>query len=363
MLDRALFASFIRTLAVERELYGSVVDAGAIRFRRIETIDDFARGYSDAQRPGSYRLTHDAESDRLFDHSVGPDSLKGFLHPPEIVLFEAFRDDAGIRFVATSPDARPKAVIGARACDLAAADILGEVFERAGDQAFGARRSELFVVAVDCARPAPTCFCTTVGGGPRAETGFDVALTEIDTSDGPAYVARTGTNRGTELLTRLDAPEATDAHVTTAGRIVERSTRAMMIRFDRDAVRRALLETVAAPARERVGDRCLACGNCTQVCPTCFCTTTTDHTSLDGSLWERHRVWDSCFSLDFSALHRTPVRTSIAARYRQWINHKLSTWYDQFGSSGCVGCGRCITWCPVGIDLVAEALEAEEALT
>jgi Fe-S oxidoreductase len=91
------------------------------------------------------------------------------------------------------------------------------------------------------------------------------------------------------------------------------------------------------------------------VCPTCFCATVEDATDLTGSATERRRVWDSCFSQEFSYIHGGSVRTSAGARYRQWITHKLATWHEQFGVSGCVGCGRCITWCPVGIDITAEA--------
>ena len=101
--------------------------------------------------------------------------------------------------------------------------------------------------------------------------------------------------------------------------------------------------------------RCLTCGNCTMVCPTCFCTTTEDVTDLTGDHAERWRHWDSCFDLDFSYLHGGPCAPRARSRYRQWLTHKLGTWHDQFGSSGCVGCGRCIVWCPVGIDITEEA--------
>lgn len=100
------------------------------------------------------------------------------------------------------------------------------------------------------------------------------------------------------------------------------------------------------------------------VCPTCFCTGVEDVTALAGDVTERVRKWDSCFTADFSYQHGGVVRESTKSRYRQWLTHKLSSWVDQFGSSGCVGCGRCITWCPTGIDLTAEvAAIAESAIT
>ncbi|NJL33712.1 MAG: sulfite reductase subunit A, partial [Chloroflexaceae bacterium] len=105
---------------------------------------------------------------------------------------------------------------------------------------------------------------------------------------------------------------------------------------------------------EQVAERCLSCANCTMVCPTCFCSTVEDTTALDGSHAERWRKWDSCFTVDFSFIHGGTVRRETRTRYRQWMTHKLAAWIDQFGTSGCVGCGRCIVWCPVGIDITAE---------
>ncbi|MEU5265530.1 4Fe-4S dicluster domain-containing protein [Amycolatopsis sp. NPDC021455] len=114
-------------------------------------------------------------------------------------------------------------------------------------------------------------------------------------------------------------------------------------------------ESRKSPLWEEVASRCLTCANCTMVCPTCFCTTTEDVTDLSGEHAERHQRWASCFELDFSYVHGGSVRTSGASRYRQWFSHKLGTWHEQFGTSGCVGCGRCIAWCPAGIDITEEA--------
>jgi ferredoxin len=118
---------------------------------------------------------------------------------------------------------------------------------------------------------------------------------------------------------------------------------------------RALLNrSRESPHWQEVADRCLTCGNCTMVCPTCFCTSVSDVTDLTGEHAERWTEWASCFELDFTFIHEGPVRTSGASRYRHWLTHKLSTWHDQFDSSGCVGCGRCIAWCPPGIDITEE---------
>jgi sulfhydrogenase subunit beta (sulfur reductase) len=103
-----------------------------------------------------------------------------------------------------------------------------------------------------------------------------------------------------------------------------------------------------------VAARCLSCGNCTMVCPTCFCHDERDDPSLDGRRSLRVREWDSCFNRDHGQVHGANHRPRIRDRYRQWLVHKFAGWIDQFGTSGCVGCGRCITWCPVEIDPTEE---------
>jgi Fe-S-cluster-containing hydrogenase component 2 len=125
--------------------------------------------------------------------------------------------------------------------------------------------------------------------------------------------------------------------------------------MDTDDLRQLLLGNLESPRWDSIAERCLSCTNCTMVCPTCFCSTVTEVEELTQV--DRRRQWDSCFNIDFSRVNGNPSRNSIAGRYRQWLTHKLATWHDQFGTSGCVGCGRCITWCPPGIDLTEEVAE------
>jgi len=137
--------------------------------------------------------------------------------------------------------------------------------------------------------------------------------------------------------------------------VTENAVRHMGRRLDTDGLRDLLYANADNPQWDDVASRCLSCTNCTMVCPTCFCTNVEDVADLTGNEAERHRVWDSCFNADFSYIHGGTVRTSGRSRYRQWMTHKLAAWHDQFGSSGCVGCGRCVTWCPAAIDITAEA--------
>ena len=157
------------------------------------------------------------------------------------------------------------------------------------------------------------------------------------------------------MLAELPTVDASSADEREAARVVEHAATDMGRTMETGDIRELLLGNLEHPRWEEVSDRCLTCGNCTLVCPTCFCHSVDDVTDLASGEAERTRRWDSCFNLEHSYIHGGSVRTSGRSRYRQWMTHKLATWIDQFGTSGCVGCGRCITWCPVAIDITEEA--------
>jgi sulfhydrogenase subunit beta (sulfur reductase) len=119
------------------------------------------------------------------------------------------------------------------------------------------------------------------------------------------------------------------------------------------------MNNLTHPRWDDVAKRCLSCTNCTMVCPTCFCSTVNEVNDLAGEKTTRERVWESCFNEEHSHTAGGAVHPTTKSRYRQWLTHKLATWIDQFGTSGCVGCGRCITWCPVGIDITEEVAAME----
>jgi ferredoxin len=335
-------------------LVGPTIRQGAIVYAEIDGVDDLPAGWTEAQEAGTYRLQR-RDDEALFGYAVGPQSWKQFFFLPRLRLWRARRE--GTSFT-VAPDAGPPprlALIGARACDLHAIAVQDRTF-LAGthrDPDYAARREGTFVVAVNCGQAGGTCFCVSMGTGPRVTAGFDLALTEL--LDAPhRFLVEIGSEAGAAVLARLGPEPATDADRRAGEAIVERTARSMGRALDTQDIKDLLYRNYEHKRWDEVAARCLTCANCTLVCPTCFCATVEDTSDLTGEHAERWRAWDSCFTLDHSYIHGGSVRTSPRARYRQWLTHKLATWIDQFGTSGCVGCGRCITWCPVGIDLTEE---------
>lgn len=342
-----------------RRVLGPVVREGVLRFDEIRTIAELPAGWSDEQAPGRYRLVHDDDRDDLFGVVSGPDSLKPHVFVAREPLLQIEMDAAsgpGRPFRATpiTPAAEPLAILGVRACDLAGLAVQDRVFlgDRFVDPSYAARRARLFLVAVGCTHSVATCFCASMdtGPAPRTGSGYDVALTEQDTG----FVARAGSAAGATLLGALGLDAAPPAALSHERSAYTACADGMQRALPRESVHDLLLANLDHPRWDAVAERCLSCANCTMVCPTCFCHDVRDEPSIDLQGSVRVREWDSCFNVLHARIHGLDFRPHVRERYRQWLVHKLATWVDQFGSSGCVGCGRCIAWCPVGIDLTEE---------
>jgi ferredoxin len=328
---------------------------GAIVYAELETGAELPVGWTDRQDGGTYRLERRSDEAR-FGYAVGPHSWKQFLFPPRIRLWQARRNgDSSIEVEEEPTDETPLAFFGVRSCDLHAIATQDRIFigGRFVDRDYAARREGAFVVAANCFEPGGTCFCVSMGTGPRVEAGYDLALTEILEGEHRLLV-EVGTARGAAALAELPARPAEQADVDAAERAVAGAATRMGREMEVGDLRELLANNLEHPRWDDVAERCLTCGNCVLVCPTCFCSTVEDHTDLAGEQAERWRTWDTCFSVDHSYIHGGSVRPNNRSRYRQWMTHKLGTWHDQFGASGCVGCGRCITWCPVAIDITEE---------
>jgi ferredoxin len=356
-IERQTLDALFRSLARRGyETVGPAVRDGAIVYEPIGSAAELPEGWTDEQEGGRYRLKRRADR-ALFGYVVGPQSWKKLLFPSQLRLWRLRRTDGGYEAEAEPAEAPRYALVGVRSCEIAALRVQDRVFlgGPVKDPVYAARRENLFVVAVQCGQAGGTCFCVSMGTGPRADQGFDLALTEVIEPARHGFVVETGSERGREVLNELEHRDVTADERAAASAATERAAGQMGRQLDTRDLPRRLRAQPEHPRWEEVAKRCLTCANCTLVCPTCFCHTVEDQTDLTGEHAERWRKWDSCFSQEFSYLHGGSVRVSARSRYRQWLTHKLSTWVDQFGELGCVGCGRCITWCPVGIDLTEEA--------
>jgi ferredoxin len=343
---------------------GPVIEDGAIVYNPLTSIDDLPRGYEDEQSGGHYRLTKIAEEGALqqscFRTVVGPQSWKRYLFPSAQKMWSANRNEKNWQIEEQKLEKPNYAFFGVRPCEIAAIEIQDRVFDNGdhSDSRYKANRQNVLIIAVNCTRAASTCFCTSMNGGPKAQNGFDLSLTELIDDTRHLFVVEVGSERGGELIAKLNVREASHDEIIEGENIVSATATAMERQMPENA-RQILLDNLEHPHWQDVAKRCLNCANCTMVCPTCFCSTMEDVTSLDGQHAERWRKWDSCFTVDFSYIHGGPLRREGSSRYRQWITHKLANWQDQFGTSGCTGCGRCITWCPVGIDIRKEVVALE----
>lgn len=330
---------------------GPMVREGSVVWETIRRVSDLPIGWRDQQEPGRYRLEQTG-SNEIFGVVHGPQSLKSFVFAPREPLLQIERRKDGFTTIPALPQPDKVAIIGARACDRAGLAVQDRIFlnDTYRDPYYAARREGLFVVAVNCTRPLQTCFCASMETGPRVNQGFDLALTEVD----DRFLIEAGSEAGRDLVSDLFLTPVSEDLAGEATRRIESCAKNQVRRLDRSRLPHALYNAHEHPRWNEVAERCLACTNCTMVCPTCFCHMVEETPDLSHRHSAHARLWDSCFTQQHGYIHGKNIRPTIKDRYRMWLMHKLASWIDQFGTSGCVGCGRCITWCPVGIDLTEE---------
>ncbi|MFZ5449681.1 MAG: 4Fe-4S dicluster domain-containing protein [Thermodesulfobacteriota bacterium] len=344
------------------EVIGPTLEDGQLIYGNVSKVADLPLGWTAIQEAGTYRLEK-RDDQAFFGFAVGQQSWKQFLFPPHQTLWQARREGSGFRILPQAGAVPKYAFIGARACELAAMEVQDRVFLKGPhvDPIYRARREQAFILALNCAhQDKGTCFCVSMGTGPRVSTGFDLALTEVFQENEHFFVVEVGTMKGADIISAVPQRPATEEEFNAATHVVAAITGNMGRELDTTGIKDLLYGNYEHPRWDEVAARCLTCGNCTMVCPTCFCHTLEDAMDLTGMEAERRRQMDVCFTVDFSYLHGGSIRSSPRSRYRQWLTHKLATWIDQFGCSGCVGCGRCITWCPVGIDITEEVRAIRE---
>ncbi|KGP63351.1 cytochrome C [Legionella norrlandica] len=334
---------------------GPQVRDGAIVYDLLTKVEQLPWGIRDHQSPGEYRLERIPER-KAFAFANGPQGIKPLLFKPQETVWRVERNEEGkLCFVPHQPDEPPIAIIGSRSCDLVAMSIQDKVFveSKNPDPRYKKRREQLFIVAVNCTYASENCFCVSAGTGPEVRSPFDILMTEIE----GGFVVETGSERGKGIINQLHLESATKTQCVDAGNNAQQAASLQKKRIPLDnkrELRDLLFSNLNHLRWDEVANRCLSCGNCTLVCPTCFCHSEIEKPGLDGGASEHQREWDSCFTTGHTYLNGKIIRDDTRKQYRQWLTHKVGSWFDQFDTSGCVGCGRCITWCPVGIDITEE---------
>lgn len=362
LLDSRDFQRLLDVLVTQGyDLIGPTIREGAVVYDHIHSVQDLPVGYTDEHEAGAYRLKERGD-DAFFGYTITPFSWKQYLYPPAVRLWEAVRDNGRMTVHPAKPDDTQFAFIGVRACELRAIAIQDAIFMKGVyvDPTYQMRREQTFIVAVNCGQAGDTCFCASMGTGPEAQAGYDLALTEILDGEAHEFVVKVGSERGQAVLEAIPHRPAAPADAQKAKAILDKTASNMGREVDTRNLKEILYRNYDSNRWEEIAARCLMCANCTMVCPTCFCSTVEDVTDLTTTQAERWRKWDSCFTMDFTYIHGGSVRYSPKARYRQWLTHKMATWQDQFDTMGCVGCGRCITWCPAGIDITEEVRAIRE---
>ncbi len=346
------------------EMIGPKLKDGTICLDKITSLDDLPVGITDNQEPAQYRTKQSKSDTSLFSYVVGPHSPKRYVFPPRHQLWQINRVNGDQQIIAQPLPKTKLAFIGIRPCDLAALKITDRVFKggKYTDAHYTEGRANNFILAVNCVKPGGTCFCTSVGTGPKAKGDFDLCLTEVYSEAEHFFILETGTKLGSKMISGVTTKPASKAKLKQADKLLKAAEKNMGRQLETDNLQQLIYDGANRVNWEEVGLKCLSCTNCTMVCPTCFCTSLEDTTDLRGTTAVRTRVWDSCFNEDYSYMHGGNVRSSSRARYRHWISHKLAGWVDQFGTLGCVGCGRCITWCPVGIDITEEVVSLKKRI-
>jgi len=352
LLAKSSFQVLIDTLKKHQyKVLGPVVQEGAIKWDEIHCTEDLPIGWRDHQEPGKYCLEK-TDSGKIFDAVHGQESVKRHTFAPREHLLTIERKKKGFDVHPRLPPTERIALIGVRACDLAGLKIQDRIFlqDQFPDPYYQARRENLFLVAVNCTRAHATCFCASMKTGPKAQSEYDLVLTESEKD----FLVQAGTSEGLSIFQALQMSLAPAARVKEDDNRIAACASSQTRKIDNSRLPQGLYEAHDHKRWDEVATRCLACTNCTMVCPTCFCHSVEETPELTQQTTEHGRVWDSCFTPNHGSIHGKNFRPTIKDRYRMWLTHKVASWIDQFGMSGCVGCGRCITWCPVGIDLTEE---------
>ncbi|RLB29245.1 MAG: 4Fe-4S ferredoxin [Deltaproteobacteria bacterium] len=331
VITREEIKEFIKSLQGSYEVFAPVREGGYHRFKQ---------------------LTGDEAADLDFSNTrLSPKSL---LFPQSERMFEFTLDETNedSHILKETPKEYPPAVVfGIRPCDAKALRLVNVNFDNPEftDPWWAKRLDSMTFIGLGCNDPCSTCFCTSVGCGPFHEEGLDILLFDL----GERYLAKALTDKGEQLLGQGGFQE--DADVDTrkrAGELKKEAEHKISSHVPTDKLKdKDLLNLFDAPFWDEVAFACINCGTCTFLCPTCWCFDIQDEVSKNQG--DRIRNWDSCMFPLFT-LHASGhnPRSEKVQRARQRFMHKLKYYVDKYGNGvACVGCGRCVNYCPVNIDI------------
>ncbi len=324
------------------------------------TLDDIKKLVEDLKKsykvvaPVKKETRYDfAEIEKFEDIQFGYDTTilppKKFLTPPleTLLKFKRSKNEAEPVF-----DNTPIALFGLHPCDIKAIKHLDQAFSENNnyDRHYLNKREKSLIIGLEC-QPYDYCFCSSVGST-SAKDGFDIMLVPVDNG----YLAEIGTEKGEGIVRKLGAKKAEDSAFKKAEGFRKEKEKKIVRKFhkvDATTVKDLLQKSWDHKHWKELEERCLACGSCNLVCPTCFCFDVQDEVDLTLDNGERKRIWDGCMLVDFAKVGSGEnFREHRSQRIRHRMNRKLNYLHDRFSSPTCVGCGRCVRACTVKIDPV-----------
>ena len=327
--------------------------------RFLKSLSSFGELWAPVKKGDAHvfqKITDPKEIDLQARRTILP--IKKLIHPPRFKMFDY--DGKGYR--ENLSDIERKVVFGIHPCDIHGLLILDQVFmEEHPDPYYIERRKNTAIIGVSCI-PDEYCFCNETGTD-VTQTGYDLFFSEIGTDFMIVWV---GSSLGDDLV--RTAEQLFDENIT-----VEEIEKFIDWKEKRDKHFTLDINLTAMPdlfelkindkVWDKIGERCLACGACTMVCPTCNCFNVVDENALEEKKGARKRIWDACTLHEYSLVAEGHnFRESRADRMRLWYTHKLRAFIGAYGDPSCVGCGRCIVTCPVNINVftVVKTLRGEE---